>query len=696
MSERKVNIELKAKDHASQEVAKVKGEMSEMEPAGAQGAAGTDKLTTSLKAMAAAAAAAMSIAALVAIAKDSVGKFAEQEAAVNQLNVAVANNANMTAGASDRLQEYAAELQEVTTFGDEATIAAMLYLSTLGLTEEATKKVIVAAQDYAAATGKDLLQATMDVGKAAQGELGPMKDYGLTLAEGATQGENLANVLGQVNSKFGGQAAAQAETFGGKMKSLENIFGDLQEQLGGVISEGLGPLLDQLPSLVETAQPLIRAVGKIAAVAGKLLAPALRLISPLLEAAGILIEMAVDRLDPLIDLVVMLVEVLQPVADIIKEVTEEMQKWQNGILAWLGLAEEEEEATKEVEQAVRAQTTAIDELGEAEKALADEKRARLEEDKRIIAANKELLEIYESLVKTGRGVRAPGTELTEALSILTALEQVKIEAGAAGDVEGLGMGDLEEELARVAAAKAEALKKFEEEAKWASMEGQEFVETEELKEQLEKYEDALRMEEAIREEMKKRAEEEKKALDGHTRLEDRAAQERERHIKQITSEMEKQNEEIAKQQEQYALLDDLAQKQVKWLLEQARAGNMSAEEFGRLPDDAKKLIAQFPALRKEYGKLLGEIGAAAGLGGNIERPPAAREPLPLQVGFDPLKFENKIIVDDSDSVAEKFGQQALGVVTKMSEEIARQVYEKLVRALEGGELAGELERRLAS
>jgi len=733
----KVDIVLKAQDHASREVRKVKGEMSNMGPAGAEGAAGADKLTASLKAMATAAAAAMSVAALVSIAKDSIGKFTEQEAAVSKLNVAVANNASMSAGAADRMVEYAASLQEVTTFGDEATIAAMNYLVSLGLTEEQTKKTIVAAQDYAAATGKDLLQATMDVGKAAQGELGPMKDYGLTLEEGATKGENLANILDQVNSKFGGQAAAQAGTYGGKIKSLEGIFGDLQEQLGGVIIKGLGPLLKQLPNIVKAAQPLIKAVGKVADIAGRLLAPALEILEPWLELIGTSIETLLDVIDPLIDLVVeifgefknltkalkLATSALQLFSDAARGataslenllgVTKEQARLLNVFISplgsVLGLLRDEDEIAEDVTEATRQQTEAIAELGEAEKALADEKRARLEEEKRIIAANKELLEVYDRLRRGKSPEKTTAEEgFGQGLEILIAAEQQAAADKMASKVQSLTDAQLKRWLEGAKAAQAKALEDLKE---WAAAEEDAakrgytlgIGEKAAAAHAAEKYKEQGRWLKSIIEEIKKREELERKAAEEQARAEEQAARaeeqaarERERHMKQITAELEKQNEEIRKQQEQYALLDDLAQKQVKWLLEQARAGNMTAEEFARLPDEAKRLIGQIPALREEYGGLMQDIGAAAGIGGRIERPPGPHEPVPLQVDFGEVKFQNKITVDNSRSVAEQFGQQALGALTKMSDEIARAVYAKLREAIDSGELAGALERRLAT
>ena len=711
----KVDIELKAKDHASKEVQKVKGEMSGMDAAGSQGAAGADKLAGSLTSVSSAA---PNVAA-------EVQKVRGEMSAVEP------------AGATERLQEFAAGLQEVTTFSDETTIAAMNYLATLGLTEEATKKTIVAAQDYAAGTGKDLLQATLDLGKATQGEIGALTDYGLTLEEGATQGENLANILDQVNSKFGGQAAAEAATYGGKIKSLGNLFGMLQEQLGKVIIEGLGPLLDQLPVIVEAAQPLIRATGKVADIAGRLLAPALKALAPVLELTATVTETLLDVIDPLIDLAV---DLLGELGNLTKElklatdalkifseaargstaslenllgVTQETAQLLNCLISPLGsllrLLRDEEEITEEVTKATKEQTAAIKENAEAEKVLADEKRARLEEEKRIIEANKELLEIYDRL-KRGKSPTETGPEegFGQGLSLLAREQQRAIAAKKESEVQGLTDAQLEQWAAKSQARQENAIKELEEIAAYEkdlNRRGRSLGPSEkrEAGEWARFHEEERRRLEAINEEIKKREELERKAAEEgaraiteQARAEERAAQDRERHAKQISAELEKQNDEIRKQQEQYALLDDLAQKQVKWLLEQARAGNISAEEFARLPEEAKRLIGQIPALKEEFGGLMQDIGAGAGIGAGIERPPGPRDPLPLQVAFDTVTLENKILVDDSQSVAEKFGQQALGAMTKMSDEIARAVYEKLREAIESGELAGNLERRLAS
>jgi hypothetical protein len=163
---------------------------------------------------------------------ESIALQAEQEKAVNQLNLALANQGNLLDGTSERLQEFASAQQAVTIFGDEAILGLQAQLAGYGQAEEQIIRSTKAALDFAAATGRDLRSAGDLVGKAFVGSTGELSRYGIVLDEGLDKTEKFDAVLDQLSTRFGGSAAAATQTFTGGVQQLGNTFGDTQEAFG--------------------------------------------------------------------------------------------------------------------------------------------------------------------------------------------------------------------------------------------------------------------------------------------------------------------------------------------------------------------------------------------------------------------------------------------------------------------------------
>lgn len=183
---------------------------------------------------------ATAVAGLTAVLKIMDGALraqAESEAAVNQLNLALANQGNYSKEASQELQEYADHLQQVSTFEGDAAVKGMAFLASLGMTTTQIKEATSAAAEYAAATGTDLAAAQELMGKAFVGNTRALEKMGFQFTKGATDAQKFDQAMKQVNERFGGSAAAQLQTYTGQMKALENTAGDVQEAFGKMLGE---------------------------------------------------------------------------------------------------------------------------------------------------------------------------------------------------------------------------------------------------------------------------------------------------------------------------------------------------------------------------------------------------------------------------------------------------------------------------
>ena len=205
--------------------------------------------------------------------KASVDNYQQQEAANRKLQNALRNTGSAIGTNYDELKRYASELQRVNGFADDATMNAMATLTTFRSVQgDVFKATIKAAQDMAAFMGTDLNTAVQQLGKALEApEVGltMLRRSGVVFTQEMTDGikamvkegktyEAQLLILEEVNKRFGGAAAAQAETAAGQWKRVSNAFGDLTEHIGRS-SEASRGLARGLAETLEFADSIISA-----------------------------------------------------------------------------------------------------------------------------------------------------------------------------------------------------------------------------------------------------------------------------------------------------------------------------------------------------------------------------------------------------------------------------------------------------
>lgn len=143
---------------------------------------------------------------------------------------------------SDALFEYAAAIQNTTVFEDDSVVAAMTRIAAFTKDEEQIKALTQASLDLAAAKGMDLASASDMVAKSFGSETNALARSGIEVNAVAGSTERLYQVTEGIARLYGGQASAQAQTYGGKMEILKNKFGDLKEQIGQQLAPAIGAL----------------------------------------------------------------------------------------------------------------------------------------------------------------------------------------------------------------------------------------------------------------------------------------------------------------------------------------------------------------------------------------------------------------------------------------------------------------------
>jgi len=156
-----------------------------------------------------------------------------QEDAVN--NLAASLRSIGEASRQTELEQYAAELQKITVFGDEAIISQLAFAQAMGANADQSKEILSAATDMSAALNIDLNAAVRNISKTLGGFAGELGEVIPELKD--LTAEQLKSGLGVelLAKKYAGFAQSEIKTFSGAIAQLENSFGDLLEKMGDVI-----------------------------------------------------------------------------------------------------------------------------------------------------------------------------------------------------------------------------------------------------------------------------------------------------------------------------------------------------------------------------------------------------------------------------------------------------------------------------
>jgi hypothetical protein len=189
----------------------------------------------------------LALAAVGAVALDSVKAFAEDDAAAQKLATTLRNTTGATDGQVASVEDFITATSIASAVADDQLRPALDSL--IRGTGDATKAqdLLGLALDVSAGTGKDLGAVSDALSKAFNGNLGPLKKLDPALADLIKSGASVEEVFAAMGETFEGQAATAANTTQGKMKGLGIQMGELKESIG----EAVAPLAEKLlPKLI--------------------------------------------------------------------------------------------------------------------------------------------------------------------------------------------------------------------------------------------------------------------------------------------------------------------------------------------------------------------------------------------------------------------------------------------------------------
>lgn len=213
----------------------------------------------------------------------------EADAAQAQLSAAITSTGGAAGRSIADLNRHAAELQRLTSFGDDTTNAMQGLLLTFTNIQGGTfDRATVAVQDLATAMGKDLSSSALQVGKALNDPvlgMSALAESGIQFSKAQKEAVKAmvetndiagaqAIILAELERQFGGSAEAARNTLGGALNALGNAWGDVFE-IGSDASEGLRQSVEALvdtvsdPAFVSSIQAIGSAMFSAAEIAAR-------------------------------------------------------------------------------------------------------------------------------------------------------------------------------------------------------------------------------------------------------------------------------------------------------------------------------------------------------------------------------------------------------------------------------------------
>lgn len=127
-------------------------------------------------------------------------------------------------------------------------------------TEDVTKaqQLQILALDIAAGSGRDLDSVSQALARAYDGNTSALSRLGVGLSAAELKSMTFDDVTKQLANTFGGQAAAQADTFQGKITRLQVAFDEAKEAVGARLIPVLTNLLTQFMDRVGPAIEFVR------------------------------------------------------------------------------------------------------------------------------------------------------------------------------------------------------------------------------------------------------------------------------------------------------------------------------------------------------------------------------------------------------------------------------------------------------
>ena len=172
----------------------------------------------------------LSAAAIVQFGKQSVKAFLADEKAAASLTRTLGNLG--LAFEDKRVKSYVSQLETSSGVLDsELRPALQAILTTTGSVTK-SQELLGLALDVSAGSGESLVTSANDIAQAFVGNTKGLRKYNLGLTQTELKTASFADLQEKLTAQFGGQNAAQLDTYAGKVSLLKVAYDNMQESVG--------------------------------------------------------------------------------------------------------------------------------------------------------------------------------------------------------------------------------------------------------------------------------------------------------------------------------------------------------------------------------------------------------------------------------------------------------------------------------
>ena len=177
---------------------------------------------------------------LLTYSRNAVKAFAADEAAAKALELQLKNTG--FAFASPSVEYYIANLQKATGVLDDQLRPAFQQLLTVTGSITKSQNALNTALDVSAATGKSVTEVAAALSRGYAGNTTGLSRLGAGISKATLKTGDMDKILGELNQKFSGQAAARLDTYAGKMDLLKVASANASEEIGKGLLDALSVL----------------------------------------------------------------------------------------------------------------------------------------------------------------------------------------------------------------------------------------------------------------------------------------------------------------------------------------------------------------------------------------------------------------------------------------------------------------------
>ena len=178
--------------------------------------------------------------ALFNFSKNAVKAFMADEKAAKSLELQLKNTG--FAFSAPAVEYYIANLQKVTGVLDDQLRPAFQQLLTVTGSITKSQQALNTALDISAATGKSLTEVSAALTRGFSGNTAGLSRLGAGISKATLKTGDMDKILGELNQKFSGQAAARLDTYAGKMDLLKVSAANASEEIGKGLLDALSVL----------------------------------------------------------------------------------------------------------------------------------------------------------------------------------------------------------------------------------------------------------------------------------------------------------------------------------------------------------------------------------------------------------------------------------------------------------------------